>query len=243
MKSISRIIISVILLLMSLKTLATSATYKFQFNYQHIGNNNPANNPKVVESNALLINGVKMPTYNTTFENPNEMSVLSFRAKALPSKIKAEYLKKFDLYGMPNGNVFVPNEWRLIYAELAKNEALTYTFVPSDNTDGYLTFTHTANCADCAISEASMFFSEAAQDARIKNIPFYTNSNIPFTIARLKPNVVTYRVTKGEHQINGIAYYNPLDRTFPFWKAEVGLPKENAELANPLLNQFIMLYE
>lgn len=238
-----RIITGIILLLMSLKSLAISATYQFKFNYQHIGNKHPANNPKVIEANELPINGVRMPTFNTTFENPNEMSVLSYRAKALPSKIKAEYLKKFDLYGMPNGNVFVPHEWRLIYAELAKNDALTYTFVPSDEQDGYLTFVHTANCEACAASEASLFFAQAAQTANKTNALVYVNSNIPFSISHLKPNLVTYRVQKGENQINGIAYYNPNDSTFPFWKVEVGLPKEQADLANPLLNQFITLYE
>lgn len=242
MKSISHLLITALLLLMHIESLAMSATYQFQFNYQHLENNNPATSPKIVEAHGLSINGVKMSVFNTTFENPNEMSVLSYRAKALPSKIKAEYLKKFDLYGMPNGNVFVPREWHLVYANLAKNDALTYTFVPPDGKDGYLSFTHTANCLPCAASEASLFFSDAAKEARKTNQQSYLTSNIPMAIVPLKQHLVTYRIMRGEQRIDGVAYYNP-QAALPFWKVEVSLDSSESELSNPLLNQFIMLYE
>lgn len=241
MKLMFRKICVMLLLLTPFSLSITAAAHRFQFNYQHLANDNPATSPKVVEANSLSINGVRMSVFNTTFENPNEMSVLSYRAKALPSKIKAEYLKKFDLYGMPNGNVFVPREWRLVYANLAKNDALTYTFVPPDGQDGYLTFTHTANCMSCAEQEASFLFQENPSETRRQNS--HKIGNTPITIARLKQNLVAYRVEKNGRHIDGVAFYNPTASAFPFWKVELTLPLDMAELSNPLLNQFITLYE
>lgn len=241
MKLMSRTLCAMLLLLTPFSALANAATHQFRFNYQHLANNDPAHSPKVVEASSLTINGVKMVTFNTTFENPNEMSVLHFRAKALKSKIKAEYLKKFDLYGMPNGNVFVPAEWQLVYADLAKNGALTYTFVPPDGQDGYLTYTHTADCLPCAEKESAFLFLENQHDGRQQH--HLKSSNTSISSARLKADLIAYRAKLGANHIDGVMYYNAQKAAFPFWKVEIGLPQEQADLVNPLLNQFITLHE
>lgn len=237
MKSFIRNLIMMTLLLMLTEPLAVAAIYQFNLDAHHLVTGKSINTPKVVESHSLTINGVKMNTFNTTFENPKEMSVLSFRARAVKSKLKAEYLKKFDLYGMPNGNVFVPENWKLIYVELGQDDSLSYTFAP-EGQRGYLTFTHTASCLNCATREASLFFEQARATQ-----PYYTDANLPLRIVKIKPNLVAYGSEKNGYRIEGAAYYDPNAHYLPFWKVEVALPEDQVELANPLLNQFITIYE
>lgn len=233
MRSFIRSLMMITLSLVLIAPLAFSATYTFYLDVHSLATEQLINSPKIVEASPLSINGVKMKTFNTTFENPKEATVLSFRAKALRSKLKAEFLKKFDLYGMPNGNVFVPHGWKLIYANLGKDDALTYTFAP-EGKKGYLTFTHIATCKQCALNEASLFFEQ--------HKPYYSDSNLPLQIVKIKPTLVAYGTSKDGYRIEGVANYEP-NRAQSFWKIEVALPEEDIRLANPLLNQFITLYE
>lgn len=240
MKSIVRSLIAMVLLWGLLERMAIATTYEFRFDPPS-AEAQAASLPKVVESSSLTINGVRMNTFNTTFENPNEMTVLSFRAKALRSKIKAEYLKKFDLYAMPNGNVFVPKGWKLVSANLGKDESLSYTFRPLSG-GGYLSFSSISSCKNCAVREASLFFKQAVSDAPSHKVSPYTNANFPLSVVTLKPTLVAYGTEHQTKRIEGVAYYN-LNAPQPFWKVEVGLAPEFIGLANPLLNQFITIYE
>lgn len=224
-----------------LTPLAGAETYEFKFNHQDRTQDQPEHKPKVVNAGTLSINGVPVSAYNATFENPREMGVLAFRAKALNAKIKAEHLKQLELFGMPNGNVFVPQHWQLIYGGISKNGSLSYTFLPTTGSNGYLTFYHTSGCLSCAMTQASLFFSQAVKDAKAHDFNYYTSTNLPLSVVQVKPNLVAYSVEQNDNRIDGLAYYNP-HAELPFWKAEISLPKDQAHLINPLLNQFIAKY-
>lgn len=212
--------------------------YEFHFSYTPPAEELPEQKPKVSEASSLYVNGVLMRSFNTSFENPREMGVLTFRPKPLKPKIKAEYLKTFDLYGMPNGSVFVPSGWELVYGEIGDNNSLTYTFAPQKGKNRYLTFSDDGNCLSCAMTHASLFFEDALRDARSHGLQFYKSTNLNLQVSYIKPEYIAYSVEKGENRIDGLAFYNPQSK-LPYWKVEISLPKSEAKMANQLLNQFM----
>lgn len=216
--------------------------YEFHFNYIPTTEEQlPEHQPKASETTSVTINGVRMKSFNTSFENPREMGVLSFRPKPFKAQIKAEFLKRFDVYGMPNGSVFVPNGWKLVYGEIGSSGALSYTFVPEDGGNGYMKFTHHGNCVSCAMIHGSLFFEQALRDARSHDYHFYKSTNLALQVSYLKPDCLVYSVEGAENHIDGLAFYNPQSQ-LPFWKVEVSLPKSEGKLANQLLNQFMAKY-
>lgn len=212
--------------------------YEFHFAYTPPSEELPEHQPKVSAVEPLYINGVQMRAFSTLFDNPRETGALSFLPKLLKPKIKAEYLKRFDLYGMPNGSVFVPSGWKLAYGEIGSSNSLSYTFVPEKGGNGYLSFSHDGNCLSCAMTHGSLFFEQALRDARSHDFPFYKSTNLGLQVAYIKPDCIAYSVEKGENRIDGLAFYNPQSK-LPYWKVEVSLPKSEAKMANQLLNQFM----
>lgn len=242
MKTLFRHVLTVALSLTLLTSTATAGSnYQFKFNHQDRSGDEATHKPKVVDAGEMTVNGVRMAAFHTTFENPREMGVLTFRAKPIKAKIKAEYLKQFDLYGMPNGSVFVPEGWKLVYGGVGKNASLSYTFIPPVESDGYLTFYHTSGCVSCAMTNASLFFSQAVKDAKEHDFEYYTSTNMPLNVVSLKQNLVAYSIEQNNNRIDGLAYYNPHSE-LPFWKVEVSLPQSHSHLANALLNQFLTKY-
>lgn len=240
MRTFFRPLLTMVFSLALVAPIVSASTYQFKFNHQDRSADSPEHKPKIVEAGEMTVNGVTMESFHTTFENPREMGVLTYRAKPIKAKIKAEHLKQFDLYGMPNGTVFVPHGWHLVYGGMSKNGSLSYTFVPPSG-DGYLTFYHTSGCVSCAMTNASLFFSKALEDAKDHDFDYYTTTNLPLSVVKLKQNVVAYNSEQNESRLDGVAHYNP-HAELPFWKAEVSLPKELNHLVNPLLNQFITKY-
>lgn len=231
--------------LFGLVCLVVSATlsaqdYEFKFNYQDRSQDLADYKPTVEESGVVIVNGVKMKGFNTFFKDPRTVDGKTYYTKQVQAKIKSEYLKYFELYAMPNGVVFAPKNWKLVYGGLNANGGIFYTFVPPNGEDGYLTFYHNANCLSCAMENGSLFFKEAEKDAKDHEFNIYT-SNLPLNIVNIKHNLVSYYAESGQSRLDGIAFYDKQAK-LPFWKVEVSLPPAQRHLANPLLNQFITKY-
>lgn len=216
--------------------------YQFKFNYQESSQNSAEPKPIVRNGGMVTVNGVKMKGYNTIFNDPRKTGPQTQYDKALKVKIKSEYLKHFELYAMPNGVVFVPKNWQLVQGSIANNGGISYIFVPPNGDDGYLSFQHNGNCVSCAMESASLFFAQAVKDAQEHDFNFYTSSNLPLTIVKIKQNLVSYYTESSYLRLDGMAFYDP-NAIIPFWKAEISLPPKLRHLANPLLNQFITKYD
>lgn len=214
--------------------------YQFKFNHQDHSQDLAEYKPIVQESGIVTVNGVKMKGFNTIFSDPRNIGNQTYYTKQVQAKIKSEYLKYFELYAMPNGVVFVPKNWKLVHGEIQANGGMSYTFVPPNDDEGYLTFYHNANCLSCAMESGSLFFKSAAKDAKDHDFNTYT-SNLPLKVVNIKKNLVSYYAESGYLRLDGIAFYDK-QATIPFWKVEVSLPPMQRHLANPLLNQFITKY-
>lgn len=242
MKNVLRHLLSLILSTGLVMSIANAQEYQFKFNHQDRTQDLAEYKPKVSEVGVVKINGVKMHGFNTTFKDPRNIGALTYQARPIKAKLKAEYLKHFDLYAMPNGIVFVPKNWKLVYGGIGRNGSLSYTFVPPTEGNGYLTFYHNGGCVSCAMENGSLFFPEAANAAKDHDFNVYTSSNFPLKIVKIKPNLVSFYAESGNNRLDGIAHYDPHSEV-PFWKAEVSVPATLKHLANPLLNQFITKYD
>lgn len=214
--------------------------YKFQFNHQDRSQDLAEYKPIVQESGIVTVNGVKMKGYNTIFNDPRKIGSQTYYTKQVQAKIRSEYLKAFDSYAMPNGVIFVPKNWQLVYGGISPTGGISYIFVPPNGDDGYLKFQHNGNCLSCAMENASLFFNEAIKDAKDHDFNVYT-SNLPLKVVKIKKNLVSFYGEKGHLRLDGIAFYDSHAK-LPFWKAEISLPPLQRHLANPLLNQFITKY-
>lgn len=223
-----------------LGTALSAQEYQFKFNHQDSSQDLAEYRPIVKESGIISVNGVKMKGFNTIFTDPRKVEAQTYYTKQIKAKIKSEYLKHFEAYAMPNGVVFVPKNWRLVRGGIYTNGGMSYTFVPPNDADGYLTFYHNANCLSCAMENGSLFFKEAVKDAKDHDFNTYT-SNFPLKVVNIKKNLVSYYAESGYLRLDGIAFYDK-QANIPFWKAEVSLPPMQRHLANPLLNQFITKY-
>lgn len=228
------------LLCLLASTTLSAQDYQFRFNYQDRTQDLSEYKPVVQDGGTVIVNGVKMKGFNTMFKDPRSFNAETYYAKQVQAKIKSEHLKHFELYAMPNGVVFAPKNWQLVYGGLNANGGVFYTFVPPNGDDGYLTFYHNANCLSCAMENGSLFFKEALDDAKEHDFNTYT-SNLPLKIVHIKKNLVSYYAESGHLRLDGIAFYNKQAK-IPFWKVEVSLPPAQRHLANPLLNQFITKY-
>lgn len=215
-------------------------TYQFQFNHQDRSQDLAEYKPVVQESGTVVVNGVKMKGYNTIFNDPRKVGSQTYFTKQVQAKIKSEYLKALDSYAMPNGVVFVPKGWKLVYGGIASTGGISYIFVPPNGDDGYLKFQHNGSCLSCAMENGSLFFEQAKKDAQDHDFNVYI-SNFPLTVVKIKKNLVSFYTEQDHLRLDGIAFYNP-NSQLPFWKAEVSLPPLQQHLANPLLNQFITKY-
>lgn len=228
------------LICLAVSMTATAQVYRFKFNYQDRSQDLAEYKPIVQEGGTVVVNGVKMKGYNTIFNDPRKVGSQTYFAKQVQTKIKSEHLKAFDSYAMPNGVVFVPKDWKLVYGSIAPTGGISYIFVPPNGDDGYLKFQHNGNCLSCAMENGSLFFSEAAKDARDHEFNVYT-SNLPLKVVKIKNNLVSFYTEYKHLRLDGIAFYNSHSQ-LPFWKVEVSLPPLHKHLTNPLLNQFITKY-
>lgn len=229
------------LMLLGISIAVSASEYHFKFNHQDRSLDLPEYQPEVISAGTITINGIKMQAFDTRFINPREKGGQSyFRAKTFQAKVRSEHLRHFDLYAMPNGMVFVPKKWKLIRGGIGNNGSISYTFVPPNNGDGYVSFYHNAGCISCAMENGSLFFVEALKDAQEHDFTAYQYTNFPLSVTHIKPTLISYRTEFGGGRIDGIAHYNLKDK-IPFWKAEVSLPNMQ-NLANPILNRFIVMY-
>lgn len=214
--------------------------HQFKFNYQDRLQGFSDFRPIVQEHGTVTVNGVRMKGYNTIFNDPRNINMQTYYAKNVQAKIRAEHLKFFESYAMPNGVVFAPKGWKLAYGEITQNGSITYLFVPPNGDDGYMLFQHFSNCVSCAMENGSLFFKEAEKDAKDHDFKTFS-SNLPLKVVKIKQNLASYYGEQGYHRIDGISFYDTKAK-LPFWKAEISLPPLQRHLANPLLNQFITKY-
>ncbi|TCT16644.1 uncharacterized protein DUF4850 [Bibersteinia trehalosi] len=226
--------------LLIISSTLSAEVYHFKFNHQDRSQDLTEYKPIVQDGGTVAVNGVKMKGFNTIFKDPRNAGPKTNYAKQINAKIKAEYLKHFELYAMPNGVVFVPKDWKLVYGGISSTGGIFYTFVPPHGDDGYLTFYHNGSCLSCAMENGSLFFSEAAKHAKDHDFNTF-ESNLPLNVVKIKQDLVSYYAESGYLRLDGIAFYDPFAK-IPFWKAEVSLPPMQRHLVNPLLNQFITKY-
>lgn len=208
----------------------------YQFGFSASSQANESDLPKIQTVRQIDINGRTISAFNTEFIDSTDESKLVFEAQAVDAKNFSEQLLKVDLYGLPNGSVFVPKGWQLVNGGLGVNGSQTYTFVPKEG-KGYFTYLNTGACVGCAMTEASLFFPEAKESAEKNDFMIY-QSTLPVKTIVLDSTLRAYSVTQGEQRLDGIAYYDA-NAVIPFWKAEISLPTADHPVANFLLNQFI----
>ncbi|WP_373819516.1 DUF4850 domain-containing protein [Glaesserella sp.] len=216
---------------------AVAEQYQFRFSLETTDNTQEI--PQVTLTDNITVNGQTLTAFNVSFPSviSDQNEWLNFTARAVTTKVKPHILSRLQLYAMPNGSILVPKDWQLINGGIGANGSVSYSFAPTQG-NGYLTFYDTSACIGCAQSAASVFFPEAYKDAQENGFLAYDSTNMPITSVRLKPNLISYSVEQGKQRLDGIVYYNA-DDDFPFWKAEISLPSQDQDLANPLLNQFI----
>lgn len=233
-KPLLRLLLSTIILVFPVTEVISAEVYKFTLT-------NPpdkaADQPRVKAIGDLVINGrIHIPAYQLTVQDGIEES--GWRT-AVPETLKIEgnldpkFAGRVAAYFHPNGWILVPRNWKITRGAQGADGSGVVDFAPPTG-QGRLTYWTAGGCVGCAQSAASVFFPEARRSAKENDFLFYSGTNVPLKIVRIRPKMMAYRVIVHGQPIDGLAFYDE-QNDFEFFQVEVSLPAAERDLATPIL--------
>jgi hypothetical protein len=160
---------------------------------------------------------------------------------AVPSSLK----DSVSAYGVGEKILIAPKNWTgkgSIGADGTKNIILHPPAAENERKSPYVLVEEVPACVGCAYGEAAYYFEEAK---KIYEKEFPAPLNIPegLEVSPLSPNLARYSLpdTPERIKVKGVAYFKEDNNQPYFTKMEIGLSKEEEDLAEFLLNTFISL--
>jgi hypothetical protein len=200
-----------------------------------------ADQPKVKAIGDVVINGtIRIPAYQLTVQDGVDESGWS---TATPDSLKIrgslnpEFAGQLAAYFHAYGWILVPRSWKVTSAAFGADGSAVVSFAPPAG-QGHLTYISTGACVGCALSVASVFFPEAHRRAKEDGFLFYTGTNVPMNVVRIRPKIMAYRAVVSGQPIDGLAFYDE-EADYQFFQVEVSLPAAERSLATPILNWFL----
>lgn len=193
---------------------------------------------------ALFKQGVRIPVYGVTIENPLQDGLLDDYEPCGPKSchfdftIKPEQAKQLVLYWVHGvGPFLAPRTWTTIEASMGPSGIAAAMMANADGSQA-LSVYNTSACVGCSLSAASRYFPEARKEALSNEFMVYKGSNVPVTQVALNRQGVAFSYQlPGHYPTHGMAHFYGMQQDIVNYnQMTVSLKPEDKALASTILN-------
>lgn len=192
---------------------------------------------------ANFLNGVAVPFYGVTGQNPIEDGLLkNFEKCTLKScsfnfKLDAQHAKQLKLLALPEtGLVLVPRNWQDVQANAGAN-GTGFALVMSPDQKQAIELYDSSFCVGCGLPNATLYFPELLKESIENEFGGFKDPKKLINIVHPSKKVAffSYQIPQVNNKTHGIAKYDDED-TFNYKEIQVTLDKSQQSLVGPILN-------
>ncbi|HDG9761508.1 DUF4850 domain-containing protein [Acinetobacter nosocomialis] len=192
---------------------------------------------------ANFLNGVAVPFYGVTAQNPIEDGLLkNFEKCTLKScsfnfKLDAQHAKQLKLLALPEtGLVLVPRNWQDVQANAGAN-GTGFALVMSPDQKQAIELYDSSFCVGCGLPNATLYFPELLKESVENEFGGFKDPKKLINIVYPSKKVAffSYQIPQVNNKTHGIAKYDDED-TFNYKEIQVTLDKSQQSLVGPILN-------
>ncbi|HCT5803584.1 DUF4850 domain-containing protein [Acinetobacter nosocomialis] len=192
---------------------------------------------------ANFLNGVAVPFYGVTAQNPIEDGLLkNFEKCTLKScsfnfKLDAQHAKQLKLLALPEtGLVLVPRNWQDVQANAGAN-GTGFALVMSPDQKQAIELYDSSFCVGCVLPNATLYFPELLKESIENEFGGFKDPKKLINIVHPSKKVAffSYQIPQVNNKTHGIAKYDDED-TFNYKEIQVTLDKSQQSLVGPILN-------
>ncbi|OUJ92949.1 MULTISPECIES: DUF4850 domain-containing protein [Acinetobacter] len=192
---------------------------------------------------ANFLNGVTVPFYGVTAQNPMEDGLLKNFEKCTPKschfnfKLDTQHAKQLKLLALPEiGLVLVPRNWQDVEANAGAN-GTGFALAMSPDQKQAIELYDSSFCVGCGLPNATLYFPELLKESVEDDFGGFKDSKKLINIVHPSKKVAffSYQIPQVNNKTHGIAKYYDED-TFNYKEIQVTLDKSQQSLVGPILN-------
>ncbi|QBZ99765.1 DUF4850 domain-containing protein [Acinetobacter nosocomialis] len=192
---------------------------------------------------ANFLNGVAVPFYGVTAQNPIEDGLLkNFEKCTLKScsfnfKLDAQHAKQLKLLALPEtGLVLVPRNWQDVQANAGAN-GTGFALAMSPDQKQAIELYDSSFCVGCGLPNATLYFPELSKESVENEFGGFKDPKKLINIVHPSKKMAffSYQIPQVNNKTHGIAKYDDED-TFNYKEIQVTLDKSQQSLVGPILN-------
>ncbi|MBR7737014.1 DUF4850 domain-containing protein [Acinetobacter nosocomialis] len=192
---------------------------------------------------ANFLNGVAVPFYGVTAQNPIEDGLLkNFEKCTLKScsfnfNLDAQHAKQLKLLALPEtGLVLVPRNWQDVQANAGAN-GTGFALAMSPDQKQAIELYDSSFCVGCGLPNATLYFPELLKESVENEFGGFKDPKKLINIVHPSKKVAffSYQIPQVNNKTHGIAKYDDED-TFNYKEIQVTLDKSQQSLVGPILN-------
>ncbi len=192
---------------------------------------------------ANFLNGVAVPFYGVTAQNPIEDGLLkNFEKCTLKScsfnfKLDAQHAKQLKLLALPEtGLVLVPRNWQDVQANAGAN-GTGFALAMSPDQKQAIELYDSSFCVGCGLPNATLYFPELLKESVENEFGGFKDPKKLINIVHPSKKMAffSYQIPQVNNKAHGIAKYDDED-TFNYKEIQVTLDKSQQSLVGPILN-------
>lgn len=192
---------------------------------------------------ANFLNGVAVPFYGVTAQNPIEDGLLkNFEKCTLKScsfnfNLDAQHAKQLKLLALPEtGLVLVPRNWQDVQANAGAN-GTGFALAMSPDQKQAIELYDSSFCVGCGLPNATLYFPELLKESVENEFGGFKDPKKLINIVHPSKKVAffSYQIPQLNNKTHGIAKYDDED-TFNYKEIQVTLDKSQQSLVGPILN-------
>ncbi|MDX7881375.1 DUF4850 domain-containing protein [Acinetobacter nosocomialis] len=192
---------------------------------------------------ANFLNGVAVPFYGVTAQNPIEDGLLkNFEKCTLKScsfnfNLDAQHAKQLKLLALPEtGLVLVPRNWQDVQANAGAN-GTGFALAMSPDQKQAIELYDSSFCVGCGLPNATLYFPELLKESVENEFGGFKDPKKLINIVHPSKKMAffSYQIPQVNNKTHGIAKYDDED-TFNYKEIQVTLDKSQQSLVGPILN-------
>lgn len=192
---------------------------------------------------ANFLNGVAVPFYGVTAQNPIEDGLLkNFEKCTLKScsfnfNLDAQHAKQLKLLALPEtGLVLVPRNWQDVQANAGAN-GTGFALAMSPDQKQAIELYDSSFCVGCGLPNATLYFPELLKESIENEFGGFKDPKKLINIVHPSKKMAffSYQIPQVNNKTHGIAKYDDED-TFNYKEIQVTLDKSQQSLVGPILN-------
>ncbi|EXH78945.1 MULTISPECIES: DUF4850 domain-containing protein [Acinetobacter calcoaceticus/baumannii complex] len=192
---------------------------------------------------ANFLNGVAVPFYGVTAQNPIEDGLLkNFEKCTLKScsfnfNLDAQHAKQLKLLALPEtGLVLVPRNWQDVQANAGAN-GTGFALAMSPDQKQAIELYDSSFCVGCGLPNATLYFPELLKESVENEFGGFKDPKKLINIVHPSKKMAffSYQIPQVNNKTHGVAKYDDED-TFNYKEIQVTLDKSQQSLVGPILN-------